>query len=210
MTGVKPASAKFAASPQRFSLHRRTWRAASSASFPSAHTRPLTIRRLMWSPSSRAEREKALATSRDTVDLPAPGAPVMSRQLWPWSSASAIACGVKAQSSADGRPSQRRASGSRTPPWLGLWPPSPPRTPTSGGSAEAAAGATVPSPRRGYVPTRSETSSAACPALRRYRTATPTPSSSPEFPRSCCGSSCKPVSEISTGTKPDRTGSPTT
>lgn len=47
--------------------------------------------------------------------------------------------------------------------------------PAGGASAEEAAVATAPSPPPGFAPTCSAASSAACPASRRCRTATPTP-----------------------------------
>ena len=83
MTGVKPAFARFVARAHRFSWHSRICRAASSAGSPNAQTWPLTTIPLTMYASTSAERLKAAATARETVDLPAPGAPVTTRHARP-------------------------------------------------------------------------------------------------------------------------------
>ena len=92
-------------------MQSRTWRAASSAGSPSAQTCPLTTRRLTASPSRSADRDRAAATRRVTVDLPAPGAPVTSRQAAP--AVEGASCGRR-PSARRARPSAaRRAAGRR-------------------------------------------------------------------------------------------------
>lgn len=84
--GVKPASAKLPARAHKFVLSSRTCRAASSGGSPRGHTYPLATGRPTKCASISAERVISSAIRREIVDLPAPGAPVMSKHACPPSS----------------------------------------------------------------------------------------------------------------------------
>ncbi len=88
----KPAVTKFVVSAPMFRWHNATCRAASSAGCPSGHTAPDLTIRLTSSAATRAARGSAAARRALTVDLPAPGMPVMIQVRPPRSTAMRRVC----------------------------------------------------------------------------------------------------------------------